>query len=54
MHLNNYFSSSFADIDECSEGTDNCAQNCSDTEGNYTCSCGYGYRLGSDNHSCDG
>ena len=42
------------DIDECAEGTDGCAQNCSNTIGSYTCSCGSGYRLASDGHSCNG
>ena len=42
------------DIDECSEGIDGCAQICTDMDGNYTCSCDPGYRLGSDDHGCDG
>ena len=33
------------DIDECSEGIDTCASNatCTNTEGNYNCSCDTGY-----------
>ena len=42
------------DIDECSEATDNCAHNCTDTDGSYTCSCRPGYRLASDNQGCNG
>ena len=42
------------DIDECEENTDNCAQNCADTDGSYNCSCDPGYRLASDDHGCDG
>jgi hypothetical protein len=42
------------DVDECSEGSDNCAQNCTDTDGSYGCSCGSGYRLANDSQGCDG
>ena len=33
------------DIDECSEGTDNCAAHatCANTAGGYTCTCNDGY-----------
>ena len=44
----------FIDVDECSEATDGCAQNCTNTNGSYTCSCNTGYRLGNDEHSCYG
>ena len=44
----------FSDIDECRDGRDNCAQNCSNTLGSFTCSCGDGYRLGLDGYSCSG
>ena len=44
----------FIDIDECAEGWDGCAQNCSNVAGSYTCSCDSGYRLASDNHGCEG
>ena len=43
---------SFTDIDECAEGTDGCAQTCTNTVGSYSCSCGTGYRLASDEHTC--
>ena len=42
------------DINECNEETDGCAQNCTNTNGSYTCSCNTGYRLGSDGYSCYG
>ena len=40
------------DINECTEGTDGCSQTCTNTVGSYECSCGVGYRLASDRHSC--
>ena len=43
-----------ADVDECDEGTDSCAQICTNTIGSYDCSCNVGYRIASDNHMCDG
>ena len=45
---------SYADIDECAEGTDRCSQNCHNTIGSYTCSCNTGYRLNADGVTCDG
>ena len=42
----------FSDINECSEGTDNCDQRCTDTDGSYTCSCNSGYTLAADGQSC--
>ena len=42
------------DIDECSENTDGCAQQCTNTDGSFICSCGSGYTLGSDQRSCIG
>ena len=48
------FISLFLDINECIEEIDRCAQGCTDTLGSYTCSCGPGYRLASDDHQCDG
>ena len=44
----------FVDIDECSENSDNCSQNCSNTIGSYLCSCNDGFTLGSDQHTCNG
>ena len=40
------------DIDECRLGTHQCAQNCSNTVGSYTCSCRTGYRLSNDGQTC--
>ena len=42
------------DIDECGLGTHQCAQDCSDTVGSYTCSCRTGYTLNADGRHCDG
>lgn len=42
------------DIDECSEDSDGCEQNCANTVGSYTCSCNTGYNLASDGRSCTG
>lgn len=43
-----------ADVNECNENRDGCAQICTDTEGSYTCSCNAGYNLANDTHQCDG
>ena len=45
-----------ADINECSAGTDNCAQNCQNNGncGGFSCSCDTGYTLDSNGHSCSG
>ena len=40
------------DIDECSEGSDNCAQRCTNTAGSYTCSCNSGFTLAANRQSC--
>lgn len=48
-----YFTTS-VDINECSEGTHQCAHNCQNTVGSYTCSCRTGYRLSSNGRSCYG
>ena len=42
------------DLDECAEGVSGCAQNCTDTDGGYNCSCYDGYLLENDDHSCNG
>ena len=42
------------DVDECSDGTHNCDQVCTNTNGSYTCSCNSGFTLGSDGQSCTG
>ena len=45
---------SHLDIDECEEGTDECDQNCTNTNGSYYCTCMDGYKLESDNQTCTG
>ena len=42
------------DVDECDMGTDGCAQNCSNTNGSFVCSCGVGYVLADDDLDCRG
>lgn len=44
----------FSDINECAEGTHQCAHACHNTNGSYTCSCRAGYALNSDGRDCDG
>ena len=43
-----------ADIDECEEENNDCAQTCSNTIGSYTCGCNLGYQLATDQRSCLG
>ena len=43
---------SHTDIDECIEGTNGCAQTCTNMIGSYSCSCGPGYLLTDDSHTC--
>ena len=42
------------DINECSEGSDNCDQTCANTVGSFTCSCADGFQLSSDGRTCNG
>lgn len=42
------------DIDECAEGTSGCSQECTNTDGNFTCSCMDGYELAGDGKRCNG
>ena len=53
-HLFNTFHLDHADIDECTEGTDRCDQNCHNNVGSYTCTCNSGYRLNANGYGCDG
>ena len=43
-----------ADIDECVEGSHQCAQICNNTIGSYTCSCNSGFIINVDGKTCDG
>ncbi|XP_068719046.1 sushi, von Willebrand factor type A, EGF and pentraxin domain-containing protein 1-like [Montipora capricornis] len=40
------------DIDECTEGTSGCGQNCVNTYGSYLCKCNAGYSLNADGKTC--
>ena len=42
------------DVDECSEGTSGCSQECTNTVGSFTCSCFDGYLLDEDRKTCNG
>lgn len=44
----------FSDVNECTSHTDGCGQHCHNTVGSYYCSCNVGYRLNSNNRTCDG
>ena len=44
----------FEDIDECVLGHDNCAQVCINTDGSFLCYCDQGFRLDTDQISCNG
>ena len=42
------------DIDECSDGTHNCSQTCTNTERSFTCGCNTGFLLDTDEVTCNG
>ena len=42
------------DIDECSDGTNNCSVICTNTAGSFICECNSGYILNIDEITCDG
>ena len=42
------------DIDECTAGTHDCDQVCTNTDGSFTCSCNSGYTLDSNGRRCNG
>ena len=42
----------FSDINECTEGSHNCEQSCTDTTGSFTCSCDGEFTLAADGRSC--
>ena len=41
-------------INQCAEGTHNCAQLCINDGGSFRCSCNTGFQLGADGTSCNG
>lgn len=43
-----------ADIDECKDKKGGCTHNCTNTEGEYECSCIEGFELEEDGHGCSG
>ena len=44
----------YTDIDECSAGTHDCDQICTNNAGSYTCSCNDGHVLDSNGRTCNG
>ena len=44
----------YSDIDECNNGTHNCSQICTNTNGSFTCGCKNGYQLDTDEVTCNG
>ena len=43
-----------SDNDECSLGTHNCPQICTNTKGGFLCGCNIGFQLHSDGATCSG
>ena len=44
----------YSDTDDCTDGTHNCSQICTNTNGSFTCGCFNGYELDYDNVTCNG
>ena len=44
----------FTDINECLTNNAGCSDICVNTDGSYQCTCGSGFELDSDNHTCKG
>ena len=44
----------YSDTDECSDGTHNCSQTCTNTNGSFTCGCNNGYLIDLDEATCNG
>ena len=42
-----------SDTNECSEGTHNCSQICTNTEGSFHCECIIGFHLNCDGATCN-
>ena len=53
-HIHVYMCFFFSDNDECSLGTHNCIQTCTNTEGSFYCGCSTGFQLNSDGATCNG
>ena len=49
-----YFIVPQSDVDECATANGNCDQDCHNTNGSYYCTCGSGWRLDPDGHTCNG
>ena len=55
MYVQNHpYITNHLDIDECSDGTHNCTQTCTNTVGSFTCGCSSGYELDVDGTTCNG
>ena len=46
------FVSFYSDIDECTQGSDGCAQSCVNNAGSFRCECEFGYTLMDDRKGC--
>ena len=44
----------YTDIDECAVQSDNCQQDCINTDGSFNCSCRPGFELNPDDTTCNG
>ena len=54
LHIIHPFISILSDIDECSDGTHNCSQICTNTNGSFICECNHGFQLYFDGATCNG
>ena len=54
LHFSSPCFSPASDINECLVANGDCEHICTNTGGSSECSCGDGYRLGSDGQSCSG
>ncbi|XP_078585297.1 uncharacterized protein LOC144867284 isoform X2 [Branchiostoma floridae x Branchiostoma japonicum] len=52
-NVNGFICQTNEDIDECAAENGGCEQNCTNTIGNFSCSCQTGYKLNDDGFSCD-
>ena len=51
LHINTLF---HPEINECSEGTDECTQRCINTNGSFVCGCDERFHLDEDGVTCNG